>query len=63
VALDAGASRITMAMKLAAAYAIAESVTHPSRESIIPSVLDLSVAKKVAHAVRKAATNKVLNEI
>ncbi|MCU7549740.1 NADP-dependent malic enzyme [Chitinophagaceae bacterium LB-8] len=62
-ALDAGAPRITMAMKLAAAYAIADSVAHPTPEAVIPSVLDLSVSKKVAQAVKNAAVKKVLNEV
>jgi malate dehydrogenase (oxaloacetate-decarboxylating) len=57
-ALDAGASQITMAMKLAAAFAIADCVTQPSRDAIIPSVLDFSVAQKVAEAVKKAAVAK-----
>jgi malate dehydrogenase (oxaloacetate-decarboxylating) len=62
-ALEAGVARITMAMKLAAAYAIADCVPDPHREEIIPSVLDLSVSKKVAAAVKKAATAGVLKEV
>mgnify|MGYP000700483167 CR=1 FL=1 len=54
-ALDARAPRITMEMKLAAAYAIAGCVKHPEREQIIPPALDKTVAKKVARAVYKAA--------
>ncbi|KIC90849.1 NADP-dependent malic enzyme [Flavihumibacter sp. ZG627] len=54
-ALDAGASRITMAMKLAAAHAIASCVEDPMHDAIIPSPLDPSVAARVAEAV-KAAT-------
>lgn len=51
-ALDAGASRITMAMKLAAAHAIASCVEDPMHDTIIPSPLDPSVAARVAEAVR-----------
>lgn len=54
-ALEAGASRITLSMKLAAARAIAACV-QPSREEVIPSVLDLAVAEKVAEAVRNTAS-------
>lgn len=61
-ALDAGASEINMTMKLAAAYAIAECVPYPSREAIIPPVLDFSVAQKVAQAVKKAAIKKAVLE-
>ena len=56
-ALDARASAITEEMKKAAAYAIADIVTPDklSREYIIPSPLDKSVAEAVATAVEKAA--------
>jgi len=54
-ALDARAKRITPAMKLAAAWAIADSVSEPSRECIIPPTLDERVAWTVAKAVEKAA--------
>lgn len=54
-ALDARAPRITMGMKLAAAYAIADCVVEPSRDLIVPPTLDLSVAQRVAAAVRAAA--------
>jgi malate dehydrogenase (oxaloacetate-decarboxylating) len=48
------ASRITPRMKLAAAYAIADAVGEITRDNIIPSTLDLSVADKVADAVEQA---------
>lgn len=54
-ALDAGAREIDGAMKLAAAHALADAVAEPSREMILPSPLDRSVAPLVAEAVRKAA--------
>lgn len=54
-ALNARAPRITIEMKLAAAYAIAACVKEPQRECIIPGALDKSVAKKVAKAVFRAA--------
>jgi malate dehydrogenase (oxaloacetate-decarboxylating) len=55
-ALDAGASRITEAMKLAAAEAIAAVVADELRaDAIVPSPLDPRVAPAVAAAVREAA--------
>jgi malate dehydrogenase (oxaloacetate-decarboxylating) len=53
-ALEAKATRITFAMKLAAAYAIADCIENPTPNHIIPSSLDMSVPLKVAEAVRKA---------
>ncbi|WP_332733931.1 NAD(P)-dependent malic enzyme [Flavihumibacter sp.] len=58
-ALDAGASRITMAMKLAAAHAIASCVEDPMHDTIIPSPLDPSVAARVAEAVKAASLLRV----
>lgn len=54
-ALDARAKQITADMKLAAAYAIAESISNPSKDMIIPPALDEIVAYKVAKAVELAA--------
>lgn len=54
-ALDARATHITPNMKLAAAYAIAESISSPSKDMIIPPALDEIVAYKVAKAVKEAA--------
>lgn len=54
-ALDARAPRISMEMKLAAAFAIASCVKEPHREYIIPSAFDKAVARKVAKAVYKTA--------
>ncbi|MGB0716764.1 MAG: NAD(P)-dependent malic enzyme [Phycisphaerae bacterium] len=54
-ALDARATRITDAMKLAAVTALAGSVDDPSPDKILPDPLDRSVAGKVADAVREAA--------
>ena len=53
-ALDAKATRITNAMKLAAAHALSGCVI-PTMDEILPSALDRSVAKRVAEAVRKKA--------
>lgn len=58
-ALRSRAPRITATMKLAAAYAIADCVEHPSEEEVIPSALDLSVAEKVAEAVEKASYSSI----
>jgi malate dehydrogenase (oxaloacetate-decarboxylating) len=57
-ALDARASDITEAMKLAAAEAIAGVITPAelSADYIVPSVFNGEVAKRVADAVAAAAT-------
>ena len=54
-ALDARAPRITMAMKLAAAEALAGLVTDPWAEQILPWALDEKVAPAVAEAVKRAS--------
>ncbi|MDF1660826.1 MAG: NADP-dependent malic enzyme [Planctomycetota bacterium] len=53
-ALDAGATRITYGMKLAAANALADSVETPAKDAILPNALDRSVGPRVAKAVEKA---------
>jgi malate dehydrogenase (oxaloacetate-decarboxylating) len=53
-ALNAKATCITPGMKLAAAYAIAACVEFPTKDKIIPCILDLTVADKVAVAVSDA---------
>ncbi|MBV8530788.1 MAG: NAD-dependent malic enzyme, partial [Candidatus Eremiobacteraeota bacterium] len=59
-ALDVRARRITEAMKLAAAFAIAEIVTEHelNAEYVIPSVFDTRVVDAVAKAVAAAATDE-----
>jgi len=54
-ALDARAPRISMDMKLAAAFAIAKFLKNPDREHIIASSLDKKVTKAVAKAVYRQA--------
>jgi malate dehydrogenase (oxaloacetate-decarboxylating) len=56
-ALDVNATDITENMKLAAAIAIAESVTDAelSPTFVVPSVFDRSVVQRVAPAVSAAA--------
>lgn len=56
-ALDVRASDINEEMKLAAAYAIAETLSDDelTQENIIPKAFDLRVGKNVAEAVAKAA--------
>ena len=54
-ALDAGATEITEAMKLAAARAIADLVEDPVPERIVPSVFQEGVAEAVADAVHGLA--------
>jgi malate dehydrogenase (oxaloacetate-decarboxylating) len=50
-ALDARAKSITNKMKIAAAWALADAVHHPSVDAIIPDPLDHSIAPQVAKAV------------
>jgi malate dehydrogenase (oxaloacetate-decarboxylating) len=56
-ALDAHAKEINDAMNLAAARAIAECVTHEElgEESIVPSIFNKQVVRRVAQAVEAAA--------
>ena len=54
-ALDARATRITDEMKIAAAHAIANSISKPQRDRIMPNILDKAVTKAVAKAVEEAA--------
>ncbi len=51
-AIDACATRITEAMKIAAAHALASAVEEPSADHILPDPLDPSVAPRVARAVK-----------
>ena len=53
-ALDAKATRITEAMKIAAARELAFLVREPTADRILPDPLDRSVAPSVATAVREA---------
>lgn len=53
-ALDVGATRITEKMKIAAAYALADAVKNPTKDDIIPSPLDRTVAPLIANAVAEA---------
>lgn len=53
-ALDAGVSKITDKMKLAAAVALAKMVKKPTVDKIIPGVFEKGVSKAVARAVAKA---------
>ncbi len=54
-ALDVRAPRITEAMKLAAAQALASAVQNPTPEKIIPSPFDPGVHERIARAVMDAA--------
>lgn len=58
-ALDARAKRISPAMKMAAAFAIAACIEHPTKDEIIPASLDEAVAWRVANAVKEAALKEV----
>jgi malate dehydrogenase (oxaloacetate-decarboxylating) len=50
--LDARASRLTPAMKIAAATALAGAVTSPSAEEILPSIIDFNPADLIAESLR-----------
>ena len=56
-ALDGRARRITTAMKLAAAYAIANSVYNMALDKVVPATLNLRVAHEVSLAVQDAITD------
>ncbi|WP_409296829.1 NADP-dependent malic enzyme [Peribacillus sp. SCS-26] len=64
-AMDAKVSEITTAMKIAAAYAIAETVADKELrpEYVIPNALDERVAKEVAKAVAAAAREEKKGKI
>ena len=53
-AIDAKAPKITDEMKLAAAEALANAVTNPTPDLIIPTVLDKNVGYQVAKSVENA---------
>lgn len=52
-ALDMRAPRITGAMKVHAAHALAQLVSNPTKEKILPEVIDKSVLPAIARAVRE----------
>jgi malate dehydrogenase (oxaloacetate-decarboxylating) len=54
-ALDARAIRITDGMKVAAAHALAEYIKKPTRDRVLPNIMDRSVTRAIAGAVEKAA--------
>ena len=64
-ALDVRASKINEEMKVAAAYAIANSISDDeiTAENIIPKAFDLKVQKAVAEAVKAAAIKTGVNKI
>ena len=64
-ALDVRASEINEEMKVAAAYAIANSIDESelNENNIIPKAFDLKVQNMVAQAVREAAINSNVNKI
>jgi malate dehydrogenase (oxaloacetate-decarboxylating) len=53
-ALDIRAKQITDEMKIAAAEALANSISQPTIEEILPNPLDKSIVLKIATAVKKA---------
>ncbi len=56
-AMDAQAPHITHKMKLAAAFALANTLENPTIDKIIPDVFDTNVVKNVASAVKNAYLN------
>lgn len=64
-ALDVRASQINEKMKLAAAYAIAETLDEKEifEDKIIPDVLDVRVCQNVAKAVREAAVQSGVSRV
>ena len=50
-ALEVRAKKITAAMKIAAAHAIAACEPNPTKERIIPDALNMNIAQKVAEAI------------
>lgn len=54
-ALNVHATRISDEMKVAAAHALADYVTHPQKNRILPPILDRDVVTAVAKAVSAAA--------
>ncbi|MCP3915123.1 MAG: NADP-dependent malic enzyme [bacterium] len=59
-ALDAGATRITAHMKVAAAYALADAVDEPVPERILPSAQEMeAIMPRVAEAVAAAAREEL----
>ncbi len=53
-AIEGGARQITLAMKIAAAQAIARLVKKPPPQKIVPSILNKKVHEEVVRAVQKA---------
>jgi malate dehydrogenase (oxaloacetate-decarboxylating) len=53
--LDARSSKLTNKMYIAAAYAIADQVSEPNEDKIIPGPFEKDIAPAVAEAVRKCA--------
>lgn len=50
-ALDSHAKKITSKMKLSAAYALAKTIKHPTRNKILPSIFDKNIVKNIAKKV------------
>ena len=54
-ALDSRAVKINSEMRMAAVRALSGFVKNPTRDKLLPSVLDKESVKTIAEAVRKAA--------
>jgi malate dehydrogenase (oxaloacetate-decarboxylating) len=50
--LDHGVKRVTDEIKLKAAKAIADSVSSPTADQIVPSIFDPGLHERVAESVR-----------
>jgi malate dehydrogenase (oxaloacetate-decarboxylating) len=62
-AMDARSTRISESMQMVAAQALAEMVSAPTSENILPSLSDRSVAQCIAEAVKKQAEKENLSRI
>jgi len=52
-ALDTRAKRITNEMKIAASHALAEMIEKPTRDRILPHILEPEIAQNIAKAVKE----------
>lgn len=59
-AIDVRARTITNGMKIAAAFALSKTVPKPTRDKILPSPLDKTIVKKIAHEVSQAYLHEAM---
>ena len=56
--LDSGSKRLTLDMKLNAAYALASVIRKPTKNKITPSIFDKRVVKSISKAICKSSGKK-----